>query len=92
MQTCARCHQTSRICKGKGVAKRCEENNGEKVDFIEYIMSLWKDIGYAPKDTLINEEDLLDVEDSSIVEQEGGQFTPTKVIQSVRMLSSKLIS
>ena len=40
MQTCARCHQTARTCKGKGIAKRCEDNNGDKVDFIEYILSL----------------------------------------------------
>ena len=82
MQTCARCHQTARICKGKGVAKRCEENNGEKVDFVQYIISLWKDIGYAPKEAKLNEDELSDEEVSSIVEQEGGQFTPAKVVES----------
>ena len=37
-QTCARCHKTARFCKGKGLARKCEEEQGEKVDFGRYIL------------------------------------------------------
>ena len=77
MQTCARCHQTARTCKGRGLAKLCEERNGEKVDFVDYILSLWKDIGYSPESEFDLEE-LSDEEEFAIVEEDGGQFTPTK--------------
>ena len=80
MQTCARCHQIARECKGKGMAKRCEENNGIKVDFVEYILSLWKDIGYDPKDAKFNADELsTEEETTATVEQDGGTFTPVKV-------------
>ena len=34
MQTCGRCHQTSKTCKGKGIARKCQEAGGDKVDFV----------------------------------------------------------
>ena len=34
-QTCARCYQTPRNCKGKGVARRCEQEGGVRVEFTD---------------------------------------------------------
>ena len=47
-QTCGRCHETPRKCKGGGIAKKCELQGGVRVDFIDYILDLWKSIGYSP--------------------------------------------
>ena len=46
-QTCARCHKTAKDCMGNGMAKKCELAGGIKVDFIDYILELWKQIGYT---------------------------------------------
>ena len=76
LQTCARCHQNSRTCLGKGVARKCEEADGEKVEFGDYIRSLWNKIGYTPHR---DEEAIDDLEaEESFVQQEGGHFTPRK--------------
>ena len=73
-QTCARCHQVPQICKGKGVARRCEAQGGVKIEFHDYILDLWQKIGYSP-DNL----DLTEIRDSEKVSnQNGGSFTPPK--------------
>ena len=77
MQTCGRCHQTAKTCKGKGIAKKCQEEGGEKVDFIQYILSLWKQLGYSP-DQEPSPEHVDEVAEDEIVAQEGGNFTPKK--------------
>ena len=38
--TCGRCHQTANFCIGKGIAKRCQAEGGERVEFFDYINSL----------------------------------------------------
>ena len=48
LQTCARCHQTARTCKGRGMARVCEEEQGVKVEFTDFIKNLWNEIGYSP--------------------------------------------
>lgn len=48
IQTCARCLETARKCKGNGIARKCEEKNGIKADFSQYIKELWREIGYCP--------------------------------------------
>ena len=48
LQTCGRCHETSRMCKGGGIAKKCQDEGGLKVEFTKYILDLWKTIGYTP--------------------------------------------
>ena len=48
MQTCARCFQTPITCKGGAIARRCEAAQGEKVEFSDFILRLWQDIGYTP--------------------------------------------
>ena len=73
-QTCARCHQTPQTCKGKGVARKCEAEGGLKMEFSDYILSLWKIFGYSP-DTL----ELGDLELDTSVTQQDGAFTPVKV-------------
>ena len=85
LQTCARCHETARTCRGKGMARRCEAEGGQKVELSEYIMKLWKEIGYSPE----NVEMVADLDeghgheiDSGLVQQEGGKFTPIKVPSS----------
>ena len=53
--TCARCHQVPGACKGKGVARKCEEEGGEKVDFLDYIYNLWTKIGHNPSEPVAEE-------------------------------------
>ena len=48
-QTCGRCQRVASSCKGGGIAKRCESQGGEKVDFKNFTEKLWKDIGYNPE-------------------------------------------
>ena len=86
LQTCARCHQSARTCKGRGIAKRCEEEQGEKVDFVEYILALWKKIGYSPD---LEELDQVkeNEREASYQQQEGGAFTPAKVTSSPNLFS-----
>ena len=69
-QTCGRCHRTPDSCKGGGVAKRCEAQGGNKVDFRHYIRALWQDIDYSPE----NNQEFVD-DDINTAEN----FTPTKV-------------
>ena len=75
-QTCARCYQSARQCRGRGVAKKCEEAGGNRVDFTEYILDLWKSVGYspdAPENGHINT-----IYPNNIAQQAGGIFTPKK--------------
>ena len=53
------------------MVKRCEEAGGMKIELSDYILKLWKDIGYVPADV-----ELAAVFD----EQTGGYFTPTKLV------------
>ena len=73
-QTCGRCHEVPHKCKGKGVAKRCEAEGGEKVEFTDYILALWKRIGYAP--TKSDSESVAETEDS---DETVTSFTPVKI-------------
>ena len=41
-QSCARCFETARTCKGGAIARKCEAQNGPKVEFSYYILDLWK--------------------------------------------------
>ena len=78
-QTYGRCHGTPQKCLGKGFARKCEAAGGVKIEFTDYILALWKRIGYFPsKDDLANinsEENEVEVEQIVI----GGTFTPVKV-------------
>ena len=72
-QTCGRCHETPQKCKGRGIARKCEAEGGVRIEFSDYIFSLWKKIGYSP-----DNEDLAIVDCEQEVEQVD-QFTPAKV-------------
>ena len=54
-QTCARCHQVPGQCRGKGVARKCEAEGGEKVEFLDYIYDLWARIGHNPSEPVVEE-------------------------------------
>ena len=77
-QTCARCHKTPAHCRGRGVARQCEAEGGVKVEFVDYILDLWKEIGYSPENT--DFEDIHDDTETDLAanQQEGGVFTPVK--------------
>ena len=78
-QTCEKCHQTAKDCKGKGIARKCEAEGGPKVDFSTYILDLWKRIGYFPENLQVNEDSNHDLDEDPIVQQQtGGIFTPVK--------------
>ena len=63
-KTCGRCHQTADNCKGEAVAKNCEENGGTRVDLLDHMKNLWKNVGFQPKDFHLNTED--DTNDATI--------------------------
>ena len=73
-QTCGRCHKTPRHCKGGGIAKKCQAEGGTRVEFTDYILDLWKAVGYCPADVDLNPE--MNAEDDS--EQNVEKFTPAK--------------
>ena len=72
-QTCARCFGTPNTCPGRGVARKCEQEGGEKIDFSDYIFQLWHNIGYEPSQVELDSD--IDIEHTS---QECQQFTPVK--------------
>ena len=39
-QTCARCFGTPNECPGKGMARSCEQEGGDKIEFNDYISQL----------------------------------------------------
>ena len=73
-QTCARCFGTPLNCPGKGMARRCELENGPKVDFTDYIYQLWDKIGYRPAEVELNS----DINEDHANQNVGQQFTPVK--------------
>ena len=78
-QTCARCHETARNCKGGAMAKKCELAGGLKVELSDYIIGLWNKIGYIPGEVemaAVYDDHGEDVDTGNL--QVGGQFTPTK--------------
>ena len=79
-QTCGRCHQTAKDCKGKGIARKSEAEGGQKREFYSYILDLWKKIGYFPENLQLGEEDSNPdlEEDPTVQQQTGGAFTPVK--------------
>ena len=74
-QTCARCFCPPHSCPGKGMAKRCEQEGGLKVEFNDYIHQLWAKIGYIPSDVELARG--TNIEHS----QESESFTPSKTAQ-----------
>ena len=83
LPTCGRCHKTSRMCKGKGIAKKCEEEQGEKVDFVQYTLDLWKAIGYSPESSQLKQISEEEQEEASANEQDGGTFTPAQKLSTL---------
>ena len=59
-QTCARCFGSPHLCPGKGLAKRCEQEGGMKVDFSDYIINLWDEIGYVPSQVELDQNEFND--------------------------------
>ena len=72
-QTCGRCHNVPQHCPGKGIAKKCESEGGDRVDFADYIQHLWNRVGYSPPLSDNFSENL-----ASATEVE--EFTPVKKI------------
>ena len=72
-QTCARCFGTPHSCPGKGMARRCEQEGGVKLEFNDYIHQLWLKIGYVPSQVELSPET-----NSEHASQESDGFTPTK--------------
>ena len=81
LQTCARCYEDARTCKGGAIAKKCEAQNGIKVEFSNYIIALWKKIEYVPgaveMAAVYDDQEELD-DTPGPVPQVGGLFTPDK--------------
>ena len=47
--TCARCFGTPSTCPGRGIARKCEVEQGPRVEFVTYIKDLWNKIGHSPE-------------------------------------------
>ena len=75
MQTCARCLKPSRDCRGKGLARVCEAEGGNKEDFADYVTMMWEAIGYSPEGVL---DPSTDFNQSEVSPQFGGESTPVK--------------
>ena len=62
-------------------SKRCEAERGLKADFNDYILEVWRKVGYTPdnKDTMKLTEGC----DDKLATQEGGDFTPVKANSSI---------
>ena len=75
-QTCGRCHNTPKYCKGGGIARKCQDEGGDRVDFTDYIVKLWKEIGYSPNSEELNAE--MNSDDDA-TEETVEQFTPVKI-------------
>ena len=72
-QTCARCFGTPNSCPGKGLARRCEQEGGVKIEFNDYISQLWARIGYVPSQVELSSET-----NDEHTSQESNGFTPIK--------------
>ena len=64
IRSCARCHRPETQCPGKGVAREC---SSERILLSTHMQDHWKDIGYKPDNSDLNEVDEgLDVRDISV--------------------------
>ena len=95
MQTCARCFEPPISCKGGAVARRCEAAQGEKVEFSDFILRLWQEIGYTPGEVEIAAvyDEYHEYDDSSqkgINESTAG-FTPEKQVSEPSKFSGVCI-
>ena len=75
LQTCARCFQTAVDCKGGAIARKCEAAQGAKVEFSDFILKLWQDIGYVP-----GEIEMAAVYDEQAEYDEAAQTAEEKVV------------
>ena len=57
------------------MARRCEAAGGPKVEFCDYILGLWREIGYVPGDV---EMAAVYDDHEEYTEQDSGAFTPVK--------------
>ena len=83
LQTCARCFETAVTCKGGGIARKCEAAQGAKVEFSDFILKLWQEIGYSPGEIeMAAIYDELNTYDASTdpAAQKVGIFTPEKQV------------
>ena len=64
--------ETPQKCRGRGIARKCEAEGGIRIEFSDYILSLWEKIGYSPSNKELPEE-----ESDEVVQVE--HFTPVKV-------------
>ena len=86
------CLISAQFCKGKGVTRKCEAEGGEKANFNEHILNLWKQIGYSPTAESGHERENSDSENLDIVDkQEGGEFTPIKVTSDTSKFAGVVI-
>ena len=72
---CFRCFKVDRDCPGKGVARDCESEGGERVFLSDHMLGFWKKINFLP-DKKELPEDIEDTENVGFEVQVGGHFTP----------------
>ena len=91
-RTCGRCHKTSFDCPGKGLARACEANNGNRVSLLDHMKSHWSEIGFSPETFLLENDDTLDNEDGiyDVPLKENQQFTPTHKADNINVAPSSI--
>ena len=47
-KTCGRCHRPPRYCPGKGLARECQEQGGERVQLFDHMRNVWNEIKFEP--------------------------------------------
>ena len=76
------CLKTSIDCKGRGIARKCKAEGGQKQDFVEYITNLWVTIGYSPISGAVRPRSSSCESLDDIDLQIDGEFTPNKYVSA----------
>ena len=69
-RTCGRCHSTSQVCPGGGIAKDCQEAGGRKVLLSEHMRNVWATIGFNPTNFELPDSDSSNDTNDKPVEEE----------------------
>ena len=75
-KTCARCHNTSDVCPGEGIAKQCELKKGTKILLVDHMKKLWNEIGFKPNDFVLDDNIEVATGSGDAVIKDARSFSP----------------
>ena len=88
-RTCWRCHQTSRDCPGRGLARQCEDRRGPRVSLIDHMRSYWEKIGFSPAEFELNSEEVDENRTEDMEIKDSNRFTPPR--KTAQMNSQEIL-